>query len=75
MCDTAQGLCYSQDGKTSSPWIPKDPAKAASTAQDILAAAAGAAGRVEEAADEAMVRARMTKRGGSPMKAGGLEQV
>jgi hypothetical protein len=47
VCDTGAGKCWSADGKTSVPWISKNPAKAATSAADILEAAAEA-----RAADE-----------------------
>ncbi|KIZ07484.1 hypothetical protein MNEG_0471 [Monoraphidium neglectum] len=63
VCDTAQGLCYSEDGKTSSTWISKSPAKAAATNEEILAAAAA-----EDTARRGMVR----RDGAGHMKPQGL---
>ena len=63
VCDTAQGMCFSADGKTSSKWISKNPAQASSSAEDILASARGGM--------DAATAERMVKRGGAsgPMKA------
>ncbi|GBF89704.1 cysteine endopeptidase [Raphidocelis subcapitata] len=66
VCDTAQGLCWSEDGKTSSPWISKTPAQMASTPEEILAAAA------EEAAAEDAARRGGVRRAAQPMKQWGI---
>lgn len=59
-------MCFSADGKTSSAWISKTPAQAASPAEEILASARGGGERM------------VARRGaGGPMKGTGLgvEQV
>jgi hypothetical protein len=66
VCDTAQGLCWSEDGKTSSQWISKTPAQYASGADEILAAAA------EAAAAEDAARSGVLRRTGQPMKPQGI---
>ena len=53
VCDTAAGLCWSADGKESAPWISKEPAKYASSAEEVLAAAAAERAAAEHAAAEA----------------------
>jgi hypothetical protein len=66
VCDTAQGVCWSEDGKESAPWVSKDPATLASSPEEILAPAAAAA----EAGEGRGVSRRRS--GGGDMKAGGL---
>lgn len=66
VCDTGSGTCFSSDGKTSTPWISKDPAQYASTAEDIMAAAAA------QAVQEDIERAGIVRRAKEHFKPHGL---
>jgi hypothetical protein len=70
VCDTAQGACFSADGKTSAPWVAKGPAKAATLLDEILASAAASASAAVSGADEAHALRR--RRGDSALKPQGL---
>ena len=65
VCDTAAGLCWSQDGKESVAWIGKEPAKVASTAALKASGEATLARRL--AASSALISGiSISARNGSP---------
>ncbi|KAI8476710.1 MAG: hypothetical protein J3K34DRAFT_516293 [Monoraphidium minutum] len=76
VCDTAQGLCWSEDGRSSAPWTPKAPAKAASPADEILAPSIAdmrAAAQQQQQQQQQQPERVVSRRQGDAMKAGGLD--